>query len=414
MTKKYFPIQTETACRLKWSWSTVYLTTGRTASCHRASWADLTEDNFMDFHNLPPKIAARESMLRGEWPTGGCEYCRDVEELGEFSDRMYQLMVPDAYPPELDNDPTLTWVDPTMVEIFFQNTCHLSCIYCTERYSSTIERENLKYGKIPILGDRGELPANNYEALVPLIWKWLEGNSSKLRRLHILGGEPLIQQDFDKLLDFLETHPNPNLELCVITSLMIKDKRLDDCIQKLKKLCAKRKIQKVDLAVSVDSWGPGQEYIRYGFDCDVIDKNIKRLMAEPWLKIRILTTISSLSIPETPELWKKIKEWSTYGKIDWLIYSILPYKEHILSPHAFDYSQWAQYLDPVHEEMQDKSFDEYKAKHILKGIIGDLKNSSYSAKMHGDLITYLDEIDRRRGLDWSKTFTWLTRPTDVV
>jgi len=46
MSVKYFPIKTETACRLKWSWSTIYLTTGISGSCHRASYGQLNQNNF--------------------------------------------------------------------------------------------------------------------------------------------------------------------------------------------------------------------------------------------------------------------------------------------------------------------------------------------------------------------------------
>ena len=59
-----FPIETKTACQLKWSHSTVFLPTNKTASCHRVH-QDTIPDNF-DFHNTPEKLVAREKMLVGE------------------------------------------------------------------------------------------------------------------------------------------------------------------------------------------------------------------------------------------------------------------------------------------------------------------------------------------------------------
>ena len=68
MSKKYFPIRTSTACQLKWNWSTIFLNTGITRSCHRTAESILTVDNFIDFHNTPIKIADREQMLKANGP----------------------------------------------------------------------------------------------------------------------------------------------------------------------------------------------------------------------------------------------------------------------------------------------------------------------------------------------------------
>jgi hypothetical protein len=55
LINKPFPIKTKTACQLKWNWSTVYLTEGKTASCHRTNHHTFNTDEF-DFHNTPSKI----------------------------------------------------------------------------------------------------------------------------------------------------------------------------------------------------------------------------------------------------------------------------------------------------------------------------------------------------------------------
>jgi hypothetical protein len=41
LVNKPFLINTPTACQLKWNWSTLFLTTGDTASCHRTNQANL-------------------------------------------------------------------------------------------------------------------------------------------------------------------------------------------------------------------------------------------------------------------------------------------------------------------------------------------------------------------------------------
>jgi hypothetical protein len=67
LTNRVFPIVTDTACQLKWTWSTVYLTTESTASCHRTNHHKFDLDKF-DFHNTPSKIDDRNRMLDGKWP----------------------------------------------------------------------------------------------------------------------------------------------------------------------------------------------------------------------------------------------------------------------------------------------------------------------------------------------------------
>ena len=36
-----FPIKTKTACQYKWTWSTVFLSTGTSSSCHRCKGWDV-------------------------------------------------------------------------------------------------------------------------------------------------------------------------------------------------------------------------------------------------------------------------------------------------------------------------------------------------------------------------------------
>jgi hypothetical protein len=125
MANKYFPIKTETACRLKWAWSSLYLNSGVTGSCHRASISNLTTENVFNFHNTERKLIDRQAMLDGKWPGHGCEYCRDTELAGGYSDRQYQIDIPGVYPKELDIDPTKIQVEPVLLDVFFNNICNL-------------------------------------------------------------------------------------------------------------------------------------------------------------------------------------------------------------------------------------------------------------------------------------------------
>ena len=119
---RVFPIKTATACQLKWNWSTVYLTTEHTASCHRTNHHKFDTEKF-DFHNTPEKLDDRQRMLAGEWPTKGCEYCRNIEQAGGASDRITNLDLVGMHAPvELDSNPTAIQVTPRILEVYFDNT----------------------------------------------------------------------------------------------------------------------------------------------------------------------------------------------------------------------------------------------------------------------------------------------------
>ena len=136
LSNRVFPIHTDTACQLKWNWSTIFLTTEKTASCHRTNHHRFDTDRF-DFHNTPSKISDRLNMLEGQWPDRGCEYCRNIEQAGGVSDRITNLDFPGIHaPPELDADPRAVHVTPRILEVYFDNTCNLKCLYCGPHFSS--------------------------------------------------------------------------------------------------------------------------------------------------------------------------------------------------------------------------------------------------------------------------------------
>ena len=203
-TNKYFPIKTATACQLKWTWSTIWLSSGKTASCHRIIPENIGLDEFDSFHNTEKKLNDRELMLDGKWPTGGCEYCQKIEQAGGSSDRMFQLNIPNLSPPELVDDITAISVTPKILEIYLNNTCNFSCLYCVGMHSSRIAHENKQYIDFIEQKDYKErfttfqlFEETTQSLYMDKFLKWMEKNSSTLSRLHILGGEPFYQKEFE-------------------------------------------------------------------------------------------------------------------------------------------------------------------------------------------------------------------------
>jgi hypothetical protein len=106
----------------------------------------ICKENFNNFHNTEVVLSDRTRMLQGLWPEKSCSYCKNIEESGGVSDRLRQIDIPNLSPLELVNDPSAIVVSPTVLEVFFSNTCNLGCLYCTPVLSSVINAENQKFG----------------------------------------------------------------------------------------------------------------------------------------------------------------------------------------------------------------------------------------------------------------------------
>lgn len=406
---KVFPIKSATACQLKWTWSTILLYNGRTNSCHRVFSSLLEPDTFKDFHNTPRKLNDRKLMLAGEWPSGGCEYCRNIEAAGGFSDRMLQAQVPGLVPPELDDDPSATRVTPRIVEVYFDNVCNMSCIYCWDGFSSKIQQENIRHGRFEQDGmviENRSVKHPDHDQLTDQFWEWMDINYMTVRRLHVLGGEPFYQSQFDTCMEFLEARDNPDLEFNVVSNLMISHDKLRGHIERIKTLVDTGRIARFDLTASIDCWGPEQEYVRHGLDLELWRKNFEYLVDQHWIRLNINQTITNLSIKTMPELIEYINQFRKHREIGQHFMTVSGRTQ--LSPDIFGGDFWRDDFVRILKIMPGLTHQQVEAKKYMMGIMKQIQQSVRNDREIHKLIVYLDELDRRRKLDWRKTFTWLT------
>jgi hypothetical protein len=401
---KYFPINTETACKLKWGWSTLYLNSGITASCHRSSFSKLTAENFNQFHNTPAKVQAREVMLAGNWPSGGCEYCQGIEQSGGTSDRMIQNSIPGLFP---EQQGSIT--DPVMLEVYFNNTCNLSCLYCNPGLSSTIDQEYKKFGNFNIGGVKLEhLEQKHIQDLEEPFWVWAKDNFSKLERFHFLGGEPFYQKQLDKFLDFIDNSPAPNCEFGVVTNLMIPLPALQSKIIKIKNILAQRKLKRFDITVSIDCWGEAQEYVRYGLDLNTWTTNFEYLLSQKWIKLNINQTISALTVKTMPELINRLNHWRQIRPVGHY-FSVTEPGPSYMRPNIFGAGVFDKDFKTVLQLMPRDSEDDRRAYEYMLGIANEIEMAEINQIEIDNLIVFLNEKDRRRQTNWRTTFPWLTK-----
>ena len=415
--KKYFPIKTATACLAKWSFSKIILHQGLTSSCHRVINHTFDIETF-NFHNTPEKTAQREMMLNGQWPNGNpgplettCEqYCGKFEKNGGESDRQFYNLIPDLYPQELDYDRTLTSIIPTILEVYIDNTCNLKCIYCIPELSSGIHAEMIRFGKFEKNGLTLETTytyPENFDQIQQEFWKWMANNAIKLKRLQLLGGEPFYQKQFDTFLEFFDNNPCPNLEFQIVSNLMIKQSKLKEYINRIKQLIAEKKIRRLDMHCSIDCWGPQQEFVRYGIELTKWEENFKYLISEKWIKLNINNTISVLTIKTLPALLIKLKEWTKNRTIEHY-FAQLFYPSY-MAPDILGADEFDQDFDTILSLMETKSWRDIHARKHFIAITNNIKKSKINKSEVLKLLTYLDELDKRRNTNWRELFPWLEK-----
>jgi pyruvate-formate lyase-activating enzyme len=412
--EEFFPINTATACPLKWNWNTLFLSSGESSSCHRASTEKLTSENFFNFHNSEEKIAARKKMLEGVWPGSDnekyslqyCGFCRKIEDNGGFSDRQYHLTLPSFSAPELKNEQNSVIATPTTLEVFFNNTCNLSCNYCQAKYSSKIQNEENIFGhffkdevKIEPFTDKV------YTKFIPLFWKWFELYGQNLHRLGVLGGEPFLQKELQQLIDIFEKNPNQNLEFNLISNLSINHDIFVNYIQKIKKLVKDKKIKRFDLVCSIDCWGSEQEYVRLGLNMDLWLKNFEYALKEKWIYLCTNSIVTPLTLKTMPELFLKLNYYKKHRKIHQQIGYIQG--PDYWKPEIFGGEFFKQDIESILHTMPENNDEEIIIKKYMDGILNVIRNSTRNDYLIRNFLIFLKEKDRRRNTNYKNVFPWL-------
>jgi hypothetical protein len=407
LVNQVFPIKTATACQLKWNWSTIYLTTEKTASCHRTNHHRFDTEQF-DFHNTPSKLQDRERMLQGQWPERGCNYCQDIEQAGGQSDRITNLDFPGIHaPPELTVDSTATSVTPRILEVYFDNTCNLKCLYCGPHFSSLWDAENKRHGKfvkgnLAILDDFQK--STDIEKNKQKMFEWLIENRQHLTNFNILGGEPFYQPELEQCLDLFDQYPAPELKLQIFTNLNVKLSKLETIIQRIKRLIDQGKLRECEITASLDCWGPPQEYVRYPLNLNSWEENFNYMLSQPWINLIVSSTVTPLTVKTLPDLLQRIAQWNQKR-------TVYHYQNSVNSPSymfidifgdifAEDFDQ-ALALKPMNNPEQIAS------RNYLQGIAQQSASRKPNIPEIVKLFDFLNEMDRRRKTDWCEVFPWL-------
>jgi MoaA/NifB/PqqE/SkfB family radical SAM enzyme len=189
----------------------------------------------------------RSEIAQGR-PHQYCSNCVKAERFGADSERKWHNDTNPGFDYATAGD---QYHYPVIVDVRWNTTCNLSCNYCSEWASSkwsALKGIPFKSGSRPY-----------YEQ----VCDFLEQHKSHIRDVALVGGEPLLLPENERLLDVIP-------EDCVVT--LITNMNVDLSKNKIFQKLAQRK--KVGWSMSFDNIGAQFEYVRYGGDWNMLTENL--------------------------------------------------------------------------------------------------------------------------------------------
>jgi len=430
-------------CLAKWTQVTMHLHNGTTHSCHHPKPHKIPLEEVLTnptaLHNTNFKKQIRKEMLEDKKPDE-CDYCWNIENASHaFSDRTLKSSEPWSAP-YLEDILKSGWkknYNPKYVEVSFSNTCNFKCSYCGPQYSSKWMEEinthgpyktSTNYNDIEWFKKEDTMPylASENNPYVDAFWKWWPEMYQDLHTFRITGGEPLLNKDTFKILDYIIETPTPNkkLSLCINTNLGIPKKLFDEFVDKVEKILDKELVHEFIIFTSCDTWGAQAEYIRNGFEYNLFKERIDFLLDKfKPLTIDIMSTYNALSVPNYKYLIEDVVElkkrhhnpYRYWGSSLLLDSSYLRFPEHQSIKILED--KWVSAIDEqaklvdFYEQVRTgvvdgHGFTDIEINKIIR--IKDWFTSSEGNKMidtnRKDFYTFITQHDIRRNTNFCKTF----------
>jgi organic radical activating enzyme len=301
-------------CLAKWKQVSLHLPTGLNNSCyhpplHRINIEDISR-NPGALHNTEHKKQQRKLMLDGQRPQE-CQYCWNMEDLGQLSDRHYRSGEPWAM---MDFDKIKTSVGnedniiPSYVEVNFNHACNLRCSYCSPQFSSSWADEVDRLGGYPtkiehnspshFVGNRRPIPAREENPYVDAFWEWWPQLYPHLHHFRMTGGEPLMDKNTYRVFDWVLENNNPKLHLNVTSNFSVEENLFNKYLSYVRRLC-QTDIEHFMQYVSLDSGIPEHAaYIRDGLNFYRLISYVNRYLIEAPERnsLTFIVTMNNLSV----------------------------------------------------------------------------------------------------------------------
>jgi organic radical activating enzyme len=424
-------------CLAKWKQVSLHLPTGLNNSCyhpplHRIPVDEITS-NPGALHNTAYKKQQRRDMLEGKRPKE-CQYCWNMEDLGNLSDRHYRSGEPWAAA-DFEQIKNSTGdeddVIPSYVEVNFNHSCNLKCSYCSPQFSSSWADEVARHGAYPtqvphnspdhFTGNRRIIPVREENPYVDAFWKWWPQLYPHLEHFRMTGGEPLMDKNTYRVFDYVLANPSQKLHLNVTSNFSVDEKLFERYLESVKKLCSGNNVEHFMQYVSLDAWGEPAEYIRHGLDFELVWRRVQRFLTEvpERSSLTFIITMNNLSVGSLHQLMQRIlelrkKHSSTYQRVwfdmpvlqqpAWQSLQILPSSYVAVLQKLKD---WMIQI-PETEDTRFHGFKDYEVQRLDRDInwmsLGQSLDTRVLNRHRADFYRFFSEHDQRRQTDFLTTF----------
>ena len=245
----------KTQCSKSWTDVNIDFKNRLLRHCCKAEPYDFPDKPDIDFFDNSPQIQERRQHTANGIQHPDCNSCwRDINSgKSAYKDWMNKWDDNEFATKNLRN-PHVSYID-----IELDNTCDLSCLYCSGVCSSKIAQEE---GIVNVDNTR----SFDIEQFKLWLVKVAETNTNRTV-INFLGGEPTASKLFYELLDVIhlisKQYPRFELQIEICTNCNSKKHLMD-------KLMSCIESSSIDWAISIsnESYGSDSELIRYGLDWD--------------------------------------------------------------------------------------------------------------------------------------------------
>ena len=258
-----------------------------------------------EWFNSDPVRHFRQGVL-GDRPVSACSRCYQEEGVGGNSRRLrsnqksviFQQAFADSFeqsPGRKHFDPSgITDTHPIDIHVDLGNYCNLACKMCNPQASSTIASQQIKWGIESSRQYLGTDWTQNNHVWNSFLQQLLD--TPGLNNIHFMGGETLLTQRFEHLVDHMIAHGRLDLSLSFVTNGTVFRSEL---LEKLKLF------RRVGIEVSIETVDSHNSYQRQGTDTDQVMTNLDLYLDqcnESNITLTVRPAVSALTIGYFPSL----------------------------------------------------------------------------------------------------------------
>lgn len=372
-----------TICSKSWTDVNINFKKRSMGHCCASVYHDLPDNLTPDFFDNNPGIQERRRDTLAGIQHPDCKSCwRDVNNgitpfkawVNTWDD--FSQVKPDE--PQVD-----------YIEIEIDNTCDLSCLYCSAEHSSKIAQEE---GKLI----HNKLKESDFEIYKQWFQKTVN-NSKKPMTIAFLGGEPTASKLFYEMVDFIESLNAKNLKINVTTNANSKDRLFTKFLNTIENSSAEWVIH-----ISNESYKDSSHLIRYGLDWDRFESNVRLYASQKNVSVILFdVAMNNLSLPTFPEYVEWVcNTMQDYDKKFTILGSAVDRPRELdIAILPVSYKKYMQQAINILKERNPKNCIKHKSIFEFLGSLESRIGSNYQEDYQDILAAFLEQKQKYKKTD---------------